>query len=63
MNDAVAMRRGAAPRLPRDMRASVSYMYRGDRKAGGSIAGKMRFDTTKSTMNQDFAGMASSKRC
>ncbi|OXJ09355.1 hypothetical protein CFB45_20160 [Burkholderia sp. HI2500] len=63
MNDAVAMRTEPAARLPRAMRASVSCMYRGDRKASGEIAGSMRFDTTKRTINQAFAGIASSKRC
>ncbi|OXI17341.1 hypothetical protein CFB43_21860 [Burkholderia sp. AU15512] len=63
MNDAVAMRTGAAARLPRDTRASVSCMYRGDRKASGEIAGSMRIDTTKRTINQAFAGMAPSNRC
>ncbi|OXJ31651.1 hypothetical protein CFB82_22690 [Burkholderia sp. HI2714] len=63
MNDAVAMRAGTAARLARDMRTSVSCMYRGDRKASGSIAGSMQFDTTKRAINQAFAGMASSKMC
>ncbi|OXI56221.1 hypothetical protein CFB47_22340 [Burkholderia sp. AU27893] len=63
MNDAAAMRTGAAAQLPRDMRASVSCMYRGDRKAGDSIAGSMRFDTTQRMMNQAFYEMASSNRC
>ncbi|MBA9828835.1 hypothetical protein DI458_00260 [Burkholderia contaminans] len=63
MNDAVGMRTGAAARLPRDMRASVSCMYRGDRKAGGSIAGSMRFDTTQRVRNQAFSGVVLSNRC
>ncbi|WP_243771771.1 hypothetical protein [Burkholderia sp. D-99] len=63
MDDAVTMRTGAAARLPRNMRASVSCMNRGDRKAGWPIAGSMPFDTTKRTINQAFAWMASSNRC
>ncbi|OXI42293.1 hypothetical protein CFB84_24000 [Burkholderia aenigmatica] len=54
---------GVAARLPRDRRAFVSCVYRGDRKAGRLIAGSIRFDTTKRTINQAFAGMASSKMC
>ncbi|WP_254608044.1 hypothetical protein [Burkholderia lata] len=63
MNDAVTMRTGVAARLLRDMCASVSSVYRGDRKAGKPIAGSMRFDTTKCAINQAIAGMASSKMC
>ncbi|RQT57362.1 hypothetical protein DF043_22900 [Burkholderia cepacia] len=57
------MRTGAAARLQRDMRASVSCVNRGARKAGMPIAGSMRFDTTKNAINQAFAGFASSIRC
>ncbi|ORT87388.1 hypothetical protein B7G54_07665 [Burkholderia puraquae] len=63
MDDAVTMRTGSAARLPCDMRASVSCVNRGDRKAGRPIAGSMHFDTTKRVINQAFAGMASSNRC
>ncbi|RBJ73825.1 hypothetical protein C3L29_034120 [Pseudomonas sp. MWU12-2534b] len=63
MNDAVTMRTGAMARWPRDSRASVSCVYRGDRQASGPVAGSMRFDTTKRAINQAFAAVASSKRC
>ncbi|RQT72597.1 hypothetical protein DF029_12705 [Burkholderia cepacia] len=57
------MRTVAAARLQRDMRASVSCVNRGARKAGMPIAGSMRFDTTKHAINQAFAGLAQSIRC
>ncbi|WP_081066800.1 hypothetical protein [Burkholderia cepacia] len=60
MSDVDTMRTGAAAQLPRDLRASVSCVNRGDRKAGRKIAGSMRFDTTKHAINQAFAGIASS---
>ncbi|MCA8025300.1 MULTISPECIES: hypothetical protein [Burkholderia] len=63
MNDVGTMRTGAAVRLQRDMRASVSGVNRGARKAGMPIDGSMRFDTTKNAINQAFAGFASSIRC
>ncbi|RQZ95560.1 hypothetical protein DF054_32465 [Burkholderia cepacia] len=63
MNDVGTMRAVAAARLQRDMRASVSCVNRGARKARRPIAGSMRFDTTKHAINQAFGGFASSSGC